>query len=443
MKGNVMVLSRSKAAPGIALPWIIRLRYAIAAGQMLTAILVDRLLKIELPLGWMAVPPALVALSNIWLAKRSASFSRPDRLGESTLIGCVFGLDVLCLTAVLMLGGGPYNPFTLLYLVHITLAAAILTRRQTWGLGLLACLSFALLFWTYRPIPQLEMHYHGEGANLHLIGMWVGFAIASLLVALFAGKISELLREREESLLRMQEELAKKDRLAALVTLAAGAAHELSTPLATIAIVAKELERYATRTVPDAAIAEDSRLVRMEVDRCREILQRMSVAGAEPAGEAIENVTVPALVEAVREAVSALGSLQVHLAEEAASSALKLPKHAVEQALIALVKNAFEASSHAEPVELTVDKVSATIRFQVQDRGCGMTPDDLRHAGEPFFTTKEPGKGMGLGIFLVRTLADRLGGRLTIESVLHEGTSAVLDLPVHSSFAAAEALRAS
>ena len=425
-----MIPSRSKAAPRLALPWIIRLRYAMALGQMATAILTDRLLGIELPLGWMAIPPLLVALSNLWLAKRAATGDRPEQPTESTLIGWIFVLDTLCLTAVLMLSGGPNNPFTLLYLVHITLAAAILTRRQTWCLGLLACLCFALLFWKYRPIPQLEMHRPGGSVNLHLIGMWVGFAIASLLVAFFSGKISELLREREESLLHMQEELAKKDRLAALVTLAAGAAHELSTPLATIAVVAKELERYATEIVRNTAIAEDSRLVRTEVDRCREILTRMSTDGAEPAGEALEDVAVQSIVDAVRRAVSALGELRVTIARGDAETVMRLPRHAVEQALIALVKNAFEASPGMRPVELTVTGAVASVRFAVQDHGCGMTPDALRHAGEPFFTTKEPGKGMGLGIFLVRTLADRLSGRLILESSIGKGTSAALELPL-------------
>jgi hypothetical protein len=99
--------------------------------------------------------------------------------------------------------------------------------RQTWALGLLASLCFALLFWRYRPIAALEMHHHGEGVNVHLFGMWLGFAIAALLVAMFSGRISSLLRQHEQSLLRMQGELARKDRLASLVTLAAGAAHEL------------------------------------------------------------------------------------------------------------------------------------------------------------------------------------------------------------------------
>jgi two-component system sensor histidine kinase RegB len=130
------------------------------------------------------------------------------------------------------------------------------------------------LFREYRPIAALEMHHRENGVNLHFTGMWVGFAVA----------------EREQSLLQMQEELARKDRLASLVTLAAGAAHELSTPLSTIAIVAKELEHYATRTVLDTAVADDSRLIRMEVDRCRQILHRMSSEGAEPAGEPRESV---------------------------------------------------------------------------------------------------------------------------------------------------------
>lgn len=266
------VMDESKAIPRIAMPWIIRLRYAMVFGQMLTAALTNWLLGIDLPLRWMAIPPLLVGISNLWLAWREARM--PARIIESTLIYWLFVLDTLCLTAILMLSGGPTNPFSLLYLVHITLAATILTRRQTWTLGVLASLCFALFFLKYRPIPQLGMNHHGEGANLHLVGMWVGFMVASCLVTIFSGKISELLRRHEESLLRMQEELAKRDRLAALVTLAAGATHELSTPLATIAVASKELERYATQIAPNNAIAEDSRLIRTEVDRCREILVR-------------------------------------------------------------------------------------------------------------------------------------------------------------------------
>ena len=426
-----MIPSRSNPAPHIALPWIVRLRYAMAVGQIVAIITANRVFHIELPLAWILVAPGIVVLSNLWLSTRLAAADRPVRVSDSTLLAGIFVSDTLCLTAVLMLTGGPSNPFSLLYLVHITLSATILRQRQTWALGALACLCFAALFRFYRPVAALEMH-HGGGSNLHLIGMWVAFAIASLLVTMFSGKISELLREREESLLRVQEELAKKDRLASLVTLAAGAAHELSTPLdlGTIAVVAKELERYATRTVHDAAVAEDSRLIRTEVDRCQRILQRMSIEGAEPAGEALHTIEVGTLLAAVQDSFSSADQLGIEVSAEVTAASLTIPSHAVEQALIALIRNAFEASPADTPVTLSVTRSRDVVTFNVTDRGCGMSPESLRHAGEPFYTTKEPGRGMGLGIFLVRTLASRLGGSLTLESSPGMGTTAKLDLPM-------------
>src|SRR5579863_8318162 len=254
-----------EAAPQIALPWIVRLRYGMALGQVATALFVRYALGVDIPLGALAIAPALVGASNLLLAARIAHPDVSRKIATSTLVASAFVLDTVCLTFLLMLSGGPTNPFSLLYLVHITLSAIILTKRWTWALGALSTLCFGLLFLIYRSIPALEMHHPADGANLHLTGMWIGFGVAAFLVALFSGKISELLREREESLLRMQIELARRDRLASLGTLAAGAAHELNTPLATIAVVARELELFAT----DQSIAEDSRLIRTEVDRCR------------------------------------------------------------------------------------------------------------------------------------------------------------------------------
>ncbi|MEQ1887397.1 MAG: ATP-binding protein [Bryobacteraceae bacterium] len=416
-----------EAPPQIALPWIIRLRYGMALGQITTAVVVHVLLNIDLPLFWMALGPALIAASNVFLQKRAAEVSPPQSVSTSTLVALAFLLDTLCLTGVLMLTGGSTNPFTLLYLVNITLSATILTKRQTWLLGALSILCFGLLFWVYRPIPALEMHPHMQGTNLHLMGMWVGFAVATFLVALFAGKISELLREREESLLRVQQELAKKDRLASLATLAAGAAHELNTPLGTIAVVAKELERYATGLARDAAVAEDSRLIRTEVDRCREILWRMSVSGAQPAAQETERLSVRDLISGVAAEFVSAGRLSVEL--RGALPPLKIPRRSVEQALIALIRNAFEASGPQAEVCLSVASRAGTVRFEIRDRGNGMSPETLRRICEPFHTTKAPGKGMGLGTFLARILAEQLGGSLVYQSAQNRGTTATFELP--------------
>jgi two-component system, sensor histidine kinase RegB len=407
--------------PDTALPWILRLRYAMAAAQLVTSFGVRYFLNIDLPAGWIAIAPALVVVSNFWLEHRKVS------VAESTLIGWLFVLDTICLTVVLMLSGGVYNPFSLLYLVQITLSAAILTPRQTWGLGALSTFCFGLLFLWYRPIEALEATHHGGGSSLHLTGMWIGFVVTAVLIAIFSGKISKLLRAREASLLRMQEELARTDRLASLATLAAGAAHELNTPLATIAVAAKELERYATQKVQDSAVAEDSRLIRTEVDRCREILRRLSSDWAEPAGEEIEPVATRSLADAVASAFQP--ALEIEMARDA-DVALRIPRHAVEQALMALVRNAIDASPAESAVRLSIARRERSVVFNVTDSGCGMSSETLRRAGEPFFTTKEPGRGMGLGIFLVRTLADRLGGQLLLESKLGRGTEARLELPI-------------
>lgn len=413
-----------KAATRIAFPWIIRLRYALAAGQLATVLVARFLFGIDLPVVWLAVPPSLVAISNICIS-RGPERREIDRRPAS-LIAWVFVLDILCLTASLALSGGPNNPFTLLYLVQVTLSAAILTRRETWAVGALSSFCFAALFWIYHPIPQLEMHHHGVSPNLHLVGMWIAFAVAATLVAIFSGKISELLREHEASLLRIQEELAKKDRLAALATLAAGAAHELSTPLATIAVVAKELEHYA-ETIRDAAVADDSRLVRKEVDRCRAILSRMRVEGADPSGEPLDDVPIVELVRTVSKVFP--GTLRIDDPSAQATVLQAIPRHAVEQAVVALAKNAIEACP-GEPVDLSVHEHEGEVVIMVRDKGQGMTAEVLRHVGEPFFTTKDPGKGMGLGIFLVRTLAERLGGSLDIRSIPGSGTVANLRLPL-------------
>ena len=424
-----------EAAPRIALPWIVRLRYGLALGQAATILAVDQFLGVDLPLEWILILPALTLASNLWLSWWGSQEEAAERGNASGALAGIFVLDTLCLTGILMLSGGPNNPFSLLYLVAITLSATILSKRQTWALGGLATICFGSLFWTYWPIPVLEMHRMEPGPNLHLIGMWVSFGVAAFLVAMFSGKISELLREREASLIQLQEELAKKDRLASLVTLAAGAAHELSTPLATIAVVAKEVERYAAQQEDEESeamdsLAEDSRLIRREVERCRKILTRMSMEGAEPAGEASVEVQVSDLLATTLGEFGPSSRIRTKIADGAEAAKLVIPRRAVEQALVALIRNAVDASANRAMVTVSAAVEGGSVQFLVEDTGGGMNEETLRHVGEPFFTTKEPGKGMGLGVFLVRTLAHRLGGGLTFESAVGRGTRVTFELPL-------------
>jgi two-component system, sensor histidine kinase RegB len=345
------------------------------------------------------------------------------------LIACFFILDILSLTLILMLTGGANNPFSLLYLVQITLSATILSKRWTRTLGLLAILCFGSLFFVYVPLRGLEPHRAPQDRNVHLIGMWVGFAFAATLITIFSGKISEALRQRDSQLVFLERQLAHRERLASLATLAAGAAHELSTPLATIAVVAKDLELSSGVSGPYSALAEDSRLIRSEVERCRRILQGMSAQGADLPGELPATLSADNLVHQLQTALPQEISTRLRVELGNLRGPLKVPVQGLVQSLSALLKNAAEAAPKGD-ILLRVNSEDHVCQFCVVDKGCGMSDEVLARLGEPFFSTKPAGSGMGLGVFLVRALAEQWGGELTFRSTVGAGTEARLDLPL-------------
>jgi two-component system sensor histidine kinase RegB len=422
--GDAAALTKD-LAPNLALPWVVRLRYGMTAGEAAIVLAIWFGFRLDWAVLWAMSPLVAVLGSNILLSRLR---TLPIRFPQATL-GAVFCLDTLCLTAILALTGGPMNPFSLLYLVQITLSAVVLRKTWTWSLGVLSTACFGLLFFFHVPLAAFEAHHTGPGLSPHLVGMWIAFAVAAVLITFFTGKIADTLRRREEEVLALQMQVSRHERLASLVTLAAGAAHELGTPLGTIAIVARELERYASNAGSSQAVLEDARLIRSEVERCRVILERMSAQGAEPMGETPREITIAALLHQAcdRFPESQRGALRV---QDGAEVLAVLPVDATIQALVALVQNALDANVHGRPVVLGFQRNGSQVNITVQDEGSGMDEDVLRRVSEPFFTTKEPGKGMGLGTFLVRVLAERLGGRLTFTSIPGRGATASLELPL-------------
>ena len=419
----------SDLAPNLALPWVVRLRYGMVAGE--AGIVLGMLygFRLDLPLLWTFAPLSVVLASNILLGSLRVL---PLRFPQETL-GAVFCLDTLCLTALLGLTGGPMNPFSLLYLVQITLSAVVLRKAWTWALGCLSTACFGLLFLFHMPSAAFQTHHPEQGLSPHLVGMWIAFVIAAALITFFTGKIGDALRIREQEILILQAQVAKNERLASLVTLAAGAAHELGTPLGTIAIVAKELERYAEKVASAPTMLEDFRLIRSEVERCRRILERMSARSAKPMGETPTNIRIRDLLIQVFDQFpeSHRSVLRIELSDE--DLAAVLPVQATVQSLAALVQNALDANPEQHPIVVIGMGSDSGLRIVVRDQGLGMPGSVLRRIAEPFFTTKEPGKGMGLGTFLVRTFAESLGGRVAFDSTSGEGTRVTLELPLLAS----------
>jgi two-component system, sensor histidine kinase RegB len=415
------------STPEITLQWLLRLRWGAVAGQAVTIVVASLLFDLSLPFGSLAVVLGVTMVTNVALHR----WMRAKRPVAASLVAAVLAFDTLSLCELLYFTGGPTNPFSVLFLVQITIAALVLGTRYTVGIVALSLVSYAYLFIDNVPLYGMEHAHHGGSGEftMHLQGMFVAFAVATALIAYFVARVSTALRERDEQLTRAQRAAAANDRLASLSTLSAGAAHELGTPLATIAVASKELDRAAQALPGAEALRDDARLIRQEVDRCRDIVQQMSARAGEALGEIAEEIAPGTIVDELRRRLAAtqVARLDVEIAPVAA---VKLPWRGLVQSLVSLVRNAFDASGEDDRVALTFDVAAGRARIAIADRGAGIAAGDLQHVGEPFFTTKSPGKGMGLGVFLARSFADRLGGDFSIASSPGTGTRVVLELPV-------------
>jgi two-component system sensor histidine kinase RegB len=395
--------------------WLVRLRWILWGGNVALLLWVSGILEIRLPVPWVA------GLCGVGLATNLALWLWLRRGGHSSarLILAVTLTDTVLQTGYFALSGGPFNPFTTLYLVNIVLGTLILSRVQQWVQLVASSLCYLALFYLDDLVSRwVRIPNHQELMRLHLGGMLVAFAGAAAFIVSFMQRLQAAMKKRD-----LELESARK--LAALTTLAAGAAHELGTPLGTIAIASRELERSLEQLAVPQAFVDDVRLVRSQVDRCREILRGMSASSGELAGEARTRFPVAAWVGEAVEASPQPGRVRL----EVAGGEVEGPRHALTLALKNLVKNALEASEGSQPVTVRSRREGEQVVVEVVDGGKGIGPEELSRIGEPFFSTRAPGQGMGLGVFLARTLASQLGGTLELESRLGQGTTARLRVP--------------
>lgn len=404
--------------PQIALSALTRLRWLAVVGQVAATLIALFGLRLELPIVPIAVVGLLTAVSNA-----AAVIAMRRRRPLQGLVQILLLLDVGSLTALLYFTGGASNPFSVLYLVHVAMAVTVLGSAWTWVVVAMAAGCYGALFVWHIPLPGAPQ----LAPAMLAMGHWFALALVAVLIAVFIGRVEHSLRDREHELVDMREQVTKNELLATLTTLAAGAAHELNTPLGTIAVVAKELEVIA-HADPET-LREDARLIRREVDRCREIINRLRLDVGEDVVQR-EPLTATALVKHLRRDLREEENARLRVLIGSDVERVNAPARAIEQALLVLLRNAFDASPPDAGVTLSIQRREGRIRIEVEDRGAGMSEDLLRRAGQPFYTTKEPGQGMGLGLFLVRLVAERCGAEFSLFSKLGEGTRCVLELPV-------------
>ena len=413
------------AAPSTVSAWLTRLQWTrcgVDGVVLLTSLMLS---NADFPLRRLAPVIAATALVYGDIALRRGRGQHVPRAEA----GVAIALDVLLLTGLLELTGGPSNPFSVIYAVPVFLAGVTLGSRWAWLIAAVATAAYGMLITSHLE-ELVPSHHRLIDFPTHLFTIWLAIALLGEALAHVIREASTAIARREGQLALMRQQAARQERLMSLTTLAAGAAHELSTPLGTIAVASRELERALSGAPADASCAVDARLIRDQVDRCHTILDQMSGRAGGRSAHLAERTDLAALFAEVQQRLPPEQAERMLIRIEASLSPITLPRAGLTQVLLSLVKNAFDATEGTRPVSLEGVQEGRLVRLIVRDEGPGMSPEMLERAGEPFYTTTEPGRGFGLGLFLARMFAERCGGTLTLQS--DRGTTATLELPLSS-----------
>ncbi|MEJ2690997.1 MAG: ATP-binding protein [Deltaproteobacteria bacterium] len=431
-----------QAAAKIAFGWLLRLRWWAICCQITVALTVYFLFSVSYSLALLSLFILFQALSNLY-------FQYLIQIRQNIplwLFGFVMIWDIFHLTLLLHYSGGPMNPFTFLYLIHVALAAVLMPRRWAWGLAILTIACYAVLFVLSDPASEEILKnvfrpichdppgaINTERMGMHLEGMWVAFSLTALFIVFFIGRIQQSLAAHHQMIQKLQQEKEKSEKLGSLATLAAGAAHELATPLSTIAVVANEMNYILKESCENAELGEDVRLIRGQVQQCREILMQLSLDAGHQAGEAVEKIALSEFLSTLLQEFDQKTGKRVDLEMQCPDLDLVIPVEIFLRTLRGILDNALKAAPD-QKIRLCckVEKDKAMLHIAVIDLGPGMDEETLARATEPFFTTRAAGRGMGLGLFLAQSVAERYGGGVTIRSPKGEGTTVTFSVALES-----------
>ncbi len=413
--------------------WLLWLRTFAIIGQLLTMLAVWVWTDLRLPYFQLLALVCLTGATNlvyaVWLNKaRNVPTARAGLIAWALML-----LDLITLTAMLHLSGGVNNPFSFFYFVNLAVGGVMLQPRRAWSLTVVAVLGYGFLLACSRVIEQLGPIEPDASGGFRTLGLMVAFTTCCSVVTYFVTRTSGELRRRESELLQAQAAEAANRQLEGLTTLAAGAAHELATPLSTIDVVVRELSRHLDGIPKPESVDQDLKLIDGELDRCRQILQRMRSASGDSMTGRWDQTTVGELIDAALEGIRDPHRVDViDAAPDVEDHPLWVPQEAVAQALRNLIHNGLDASDSGARVTLRPQLRGPWLDLIVSDHGSGMTEEVLSRIGDPFFTTKEPGRGIGLGLFLTRNVVSKLGGQLKMDSHPDRGTTATVTLPLNS-----------
>ncbi|PTR07184.1 two-component system sensor histidine kinase RegB [Nitrosospira sp. Nsp5] len=382
------------------------LRNIVIAAQCMTFALAYWVLEMQLQWTEMVTVTALLAVLNLatWLRlRRNWPVSSIEFFAQLLI-------DVFALSALLYFSGGSTNPFISLYLLPLTIAAAALPWAYTWLMAAITISCYTLLLFYYVPLPH-DHEEHISEFNLHVSGMWLAFVLSTVLIAWFVVKMGISIRERDKDLALAREQALRNEQIIALGTLAAGAAHELGTPLATMAIVTGELQNDYTE---NSEFQNSIRILRDQITHCKHTLtQLLADAGQARAEDGSGQAADHFLSQVLDKWQLMRPSVKFTYQGKGVQPAPQiLNTQLLSQSILNLLNNAADAS--LKHIEIEANWNDHELQLEILDYGEGLTGEAAQRAGEAFFTSKAPGQGFGIGLFLANANIERFGGSVRL-----------------------------
>ena len=407
----------------IRLDKILRLRWLAVLGQLAAIFIVAQGLEFNVEIVPCVSIIALSAALNLGLQTAANPMQRLEPIHAAGLLA----LNIVELAGLLFFTGGLQNPFSFLFLAPVLISATALPARFTFGLGLLAVACASVLFFFHLPLPW-DSDDPLVLPPIYLVGVWLSIALAIGVTSLYSFQVTEEARKLADALAATELVLTREQHLTQLDGLAAAAAHELGTPLATIFLISRELEK----TVKDASFAADLKTLREQTQRCRDILSKITQLSS--TGAPFDRMKLSELIEEVVAPHRDFGvEIKVRIAVAAVSEPVGSRNPAILYGIGNIVENAVDFAHTTVEVNAWWNKDA--IELLISDDGPGIPPDILNRIGEPYLsrrrTTDEAGgerRGLGLGVFIARTLLERTGAKVSFTNRIFPEHGAVVQI---------------
>ncbi|MDB5637322.1 MAG: two-component sensor histidine kinase [Bradyrhizobium sp.] len=409
----------------VRLDTILRLRWLAALGQLAAIFIVVQGLEFDVPVVPCVAIVGLSALLNLVL---QIAFNPMQRL-EPVYAAALLALNIVELAALLFFTGGLQNPFSFLFLAPVLISATALPVRLTIALGLLAVACASVLVFFHLPLPWDSDEQPLVLPPIYLFGVWLSIVVAIGVTSLYAFQVTEEARKLSDALAATELVLTREQHLTQLDGLAAAAAHELGTPLSTIFLISRELEKSLG---DNGQLAGDIKTLREQAQRCRDILAKITQLSA--TGAPFDRMPLSTLIEETVAPHRDFGvAIKVRIAVAGTSEPVGTRNPAILYGVGNILENAVDFARQA--VEVNAWWNTETVEIIISDDGPGFAPDILKRIGEPYLSRRrgadEPQNGhhgLGLGVFIARTLLERTGAKVSFTNRVFPDRGAVVQI---------------